>query len=34
VGFFRFCTGRQSTTWARASGPARSITAEWRPRRR
>jgi cellulose synthase/poly-beta-1,6-N-acetylglucosamine synthase-like glycosyltransferase len=34
VGFMRFAAGRQSTTWARASGPARTVTAEWRPRRR
>jgi cellulose synthase/poly-beta-1,6-N-acetylglucosamine synthase-like glycosyltransferase len=34
VGFFRFCTGRQRATWARASGAARPVTAEWRLRRR
>ncbi len=34
VGFFRFCTGRQRATWARASGAARPVTAAWRPRRR
>jgi cellulose synthase/poly-beta-1,6-N-acetylglucosamine synthase-like glycosyltransferase len=34
VGFLRFATGRQSVSWARASGPRRPVTVEWRPRRR
>jgi len=34
VGFLRFATGRQSASWARAAGPVRPVTAEWRPPRR
>jgi len=34
VGFWRFATGRQSASWARASGPPRPVPVEWRPRRR